>query len=510
MTDELNAVMDLGSNSVRLVIYQQGPHGTQQELDNLKQTVRLSSHLDSHNMLSEKGIQRTVRIISQFKQLCDAYGVTRIVGVATQAVRMAVNRDTLLQRITEHTGIEFRVVSGQEEAHYGYLAVVNSIPFEQGVTIDIGGGSTEITYFQDRKLVYSTSIPYGAVSLTREAIHSDPPTAKDLKALEKAILSQLEQHSWLKDLNCPVIGMGGTARSVGRIHQRQRDYPLNILHGYAMRPAEVTAILDMVRSLPVEKRSETNGLSGDRADIIIAGMTILDQVLKHVDGTEFVISNKGLRDGVLMEQVLQTLNQTELPDMLMYSIQNIHDHFRLNDNHAFHVWKLAEQLLFDLMEYRVITDNYEASRCLQVAALLHDIGRTISIYNARNHNFYLLLQVPLLGITHRERVLAAAIAAFKTTKQITAVLADYQEFLTEEDVLLISQLGTVLGLARMLDRTESKVVKDIHLVPKTKGFVLRVKADKPLHLELELASDWLKKWRKTFQSDIRLEVEQID
>ncbi|QSO50789.1 Ppx/GppA family phosphatase [Alicyclobacillus curvatus] len=510
MTDELHAVMDLGSNSVRLVIYQQGPHGTQQELDNLKQTVRLSSHLDSKNMLSEKGIQRTVDIIAQFKQLCDAYGVTRIGAVATQAVRMAVNRDVLLRRIAEQTGIQFRVVSGEEEAHYGYLAVVNSLPFEEGVTIDIGGGSTEITYYRDRKLMYSTSIPYGAVSLTREAIQSDPPSAKDLKALETTIVSQLEQHAWLKNLNCPVIGMGGTARSVGRIHQHECNYPLNILHGYAMRSSEVTEILHHVRSLPVDKRGEINGLSGDRADIIIAGMTILDQVLKRVNGTEFVISNKGLRDGVLMEQVLHALHQSELPDMLMYSIQNIHDHFHLNDKHAFHVWQLADQLFSDLTDYDQIASGNEVRRCLQVAALLHDVGRTISIYNARNHNFYLLLQVPLLGITHRQRILAAAVAAFKTTKQITTVLAGYEEFLTGDDISLITQLGTILGLVRMLDRTEINAVEDIHLVQKAKGFVLRVKANRPLFLELELAGDWLKKWRKAFQSDIRLEVVQID
>ncbi|MDI3328886.1 MAG: Ppx/GppA phosphatase family protein, partial [Alicyclobacillaceae bacterium] len=497
-------------NSVRLVIYQQGPHGTQREVDNLKQTVRLSSHLTPDNVITEKGIQLTVRVLGQFKQLCDAYGVTEIVGVATQAVRAAENRDELLNRVFEETGIRFRVVSGEEEARYGYLAVVNSIPLEEGVTVDVGGGSTEITYFRRRRLVHWASIPLGAVSLTREWIRSDPPSPKEMKELERAIRDRLDQCPWLEGLRCPVIGMGGTARSIARVHQRRRHYPLHLLHGYKMWPTEVTAILDMVRSVPLEKRGDIDGLSADRADIIVAGAAMLDQVLKRVEATHFVISNKGLRDGILMEEVLRARGQDLLPDMLMYSIENIHDHFRLNAEHAFHVWRLADGLFSAMVKHRWLPGGEEARRWLQVAALLHDIGRTISIYNASKHTFYLLLQVPLFGISHRDRILAAAIASFKTTKQIHAVLANYQEFLRDEDAATIARLGVLLRLARALDRTETGVVQSADLLRSGKNWKILIRAERPLGLELDLASEWLKKWRKVFQREIRLEVDQLD
>lgn len=509
MPDELKAVIDLGSNSVRLVIYQQGPHGTGQEIDNLKQTVRLSNHLDANNNISDKGISVTLGVLRQFKELCQAYQVKEIIGVATQAMRMAANRDMFLEQIFEATGIRFQVLPGTEEARYGYLAVVNSLPVSEGVTVDVGGGSTEISYFRDRKLIHHVSIPYGAVSLTREYVHSNPLPTKELKVLEQAITEHLGRYPWLEGLRCPVIGLGGTARSITRIHQRQHRYPLQLLHGYEMRPLEVTTILDMVRSLPLDKRSDISGLSQDRSDIIVAGTAILDQVLKRVEATKFVISNKGLRDGILMEQALQTLNQDILPDMLMYSIENIHDHFHLNREHAFHVWKLSSHMLAGVMKQGWLEESPDLERCLLAAALLHDLGRTVSIYNVRSHTFYLLLQVPLLGLSHRDRVIAAAIAAFKTTKQTTAALTEYQELLGDDDISAVGQMGVLLGLARALDRTKTSAVESVELLSVKGGHVLRLRTRHVVNLELNLATEWLKKWKKVFQREVRLEVEQI-
>ncbi len=502
----MKAVIDLGSNSVRLVVYQQGPHGTQHEVEDLKQTVRLSSHLTPKNKITDRGIALTVQVIHEFKRLCDAYGVTEVIGVATQAVRMAVNQAELLDRIRKETGIAFRVLSGAEEAYYGYLAVVNTVPLDEAVMVDVGGGSTEITYFRNRVMVQQISIPFGAVSLTRRFLRTDPPSQKDVNKLERAIRKQLDACEWLKGLRCPVVGVGGTARTIARIHQRRRHYPLGIIHGYEMWPTEVTAILDMLRSTPPEKRSEINGLSDDRADIIVAGAVMLDQVLQRVEASRLVISNKGLRDGILMEQILQHRGESVLSDMLGYSLENNLRRFQSSQRRSGHVWHLTQRLYAALVEQGWWTDDAEVWRWLRVAALLQDLGRAISIYNTSKHTFYLILQVSLFGISHRDRVLAAAIAAYKTSKRTQALLANYQEFLEEEDLLAISKAGVLLGLVRSLDRTGMGNVRDLHLIPAQGAWKLCLDVERPLGVELDASSKWLKKWRKVFQKEIRLEV----
>ncbi|MBE3555210.1 MAG: exopolyphosphatase, partial [Thermicanus sp.] len=326
----LKAVIDLGSNSVRLVVYQQGPHGTQKEIDNLKQVVRLSNHINREGRISEEGIRITVHVLRQFKQLCEAYEVEEIICVATQAVRIARNREELVERIYRETGIAVRILSGEEEARSGYLAVVNTIPLEEALTVDVGGGSTEITYFKDRKVMEKISIPYGGVNATKEFLEGDPPTSKEMKRLERTLLTELEKYPWTAGRRCPVIGMGGAARAVAKIHQAQRQYPLSILHAYQMWPYEVTGILELLRSTPLAKRKEMGGLSADRADIIIAGAAILDLVVRRAEANQFILSNKGLRDGILMEEVLKAKNEELLSDMLLHSIENNLDHFHMN------------------------------------------------------------------------------------------------------------------------------------------------------------------------------------
>lgn len=505
MPHEPMAVIDLGSNSIRMVLYELGPRGIYMELDDLKQVVRLNNYLDSGHVLSEEGIDRTVRTIGEFKLLCDAYHVTQIVGVATQSVRVAVNRSVLLERIRNNTGIAFQVITGEEEAQFGYLAAVNTLPYDTGMTVDIGGASTELTYFSKRQLRFRVSIPYGAVSLTQQYLQHDRVAAKDRHALEGAIRKELDRLLWTDDSQGPVIGIGGTARALARMHQRRIDYPLKILHGYPMSSADVSTVLAMVRSTPVQKRHEISGLSSDRADIIEAGITIVDQLMKRAATREFVLSSKGLRDGVMLDRVLGRRDSERWPDMLGHSIDYLMEHFHVNRDHAFHVWRMVDQLFSEMTEHRWMNGTFH--RPLKAAALLHDLGSSISIYNTSSHTFYLLLQVPMFGLSHRERIIAAAIAAFKSPKQVGTLLRPYQTLLSADDMTAIHQLGVLLGLARSLDRTHRGAVTRLRLTAEGESWKIWVACDRMSTLELNLASDWLKRARRVFQRAVVLEVE---
>lgn len=505
MPQEPTAVIDLGSNSIRIVLYELGPRGIYRELDDLKQVVRLNNYLDSRHVLSEEGIARTVRTIGEFKLLCDAYHVTQIIGVATQSVRVAVNRSVLLERIWNHTGIAFQVITGEEEAQFGYLAAVNTLPYDTGMTVDIGGASTEITYFTKRQLRFRVSIPYGAMSLTQQYLQHDRVTAKDRQALEGAIRKELDRLLWTIDAQGPVIGIGGTARALARMHQRRTDYPLKTLHGYPMSSADVSTVLDMVRSTPVHKRHDISGLSRDRADIIEAGITIVDQLMKRAAARAFVLSTKGIRDGVLLERVLGRRDLERWPDMLGNSIDYLMEHFHLNRDHAFHVWRMVDQLFSEMTEHQWMNGTFH--RPLKAAALLHDLGSSISIYNTSSHTFYLLLQVPMFGLSHRERIIAAAIAAFKSPKQIGSLLRPYQTLLNADEITAIHQLGVLLGLVRSLDRTHRGAVTRLRLTAEGESWKIWVASERMSSLELNIASDWVKRARRAFQREVILEVE---
>ncbi|WP_054635461.1 hypothetical protein [Thalassobacillus sp. C254] len=179
MKKEKVGVLDIGSNSIRLVIHKIDDQKRYRQLHNLKQVARLSSHIDLDGRLTPEGFEVLKSALIQFEEIIQHHHVTKVKVAATAAIRNAVNQQDILDFIHKETSLYVRVLSGKEEAYYGYLAVVNSTSLREGITVDIGGGSTEVTYFHHRRLIYSHSFPFGALTLKNNftgKMETDRPT----------------------------------------------------------------------------------------------------------------------------------------------------------------------------------------------------------------------------------------------------------------------------------------------------------------------------------------------
>jgi exopolyphosphatase/guanosine-5'-triphosphate,3'-diphosphate pyrophosphatase len=462
--DQQFGIIDLGSNSVRLVIYRKDE--TIQEIDNVKSVLRLSAHINKNGEIDKKGTETLIECLKRYSQFCRMRGVEKIYGIATAAVRSATNKDALIEEILEETGIPFRVLSGGEEAYFGYLAVVNTLPYCEAITVDIGGGSTEITYFKDRLLVYSHSFSFGAVTLFQ--IFGD-----DIDKIRNFVTEQLNTQDWIRGKQCPVIVMGGTARNLARIHQRKIGYSLSSLHNYVMNRGEVEWTLLQIDYMPMEQRKEINGLSKDRADILPAGITVFLAVMDQVQSKQLVSSNKGLRDGFLFDMLFKNDNGI-LPDILEYSTDQFMKRYRVDTKHALHVSQLAVQVFDTLKEVGCHAWGSRERSLLQAAAQLHDIGRSINIIEATKHTFYLIENVLLLGVTHKERIIIALSASFINSRQLATFASAHRSLLTKEDEKLASQLGAIVFLAKSLDRNMDQRIKGVQIFPTKKKLALRV------------------------------------
>ena len=255
--ERLFAIIDLGSNSVRLVLYRVDENEIVQEIHNMKSVLRLSSRINEKGEIDKIGVEMLLNCLKKYKQFCTEYSIHRIHGIATAALRSAANREEILNWIEQETNIQFRLLEGKEEAYYGYLAIVNTIDVDEAITIDIGGGSTELTYFQNRILKESYSFPFGALSLTQKF-------GEDLDSLREYVTEKLLTQHWIVGKRCPVIVMGGTARNLARTHQRQRGYSLSILHNYELSKNQLVQLLNWIKPLPVDQRRMIKGLSKDR------------------------------------------------------------------------------------------------------------------------------------------------------------------------------------------------------------------------------------------------------
>lgn len=500
------AIIDMGSNSVRLVIYYINDKGATYKLDDLKNTIRLSSHIDSNGSITEEGIKLTILCLKQFKQLCEARDVQYIKGVATAALRQAQNRNDVLFEIVKETGIQFQILSGEEEARYGFLAVHSSIDMDEAIIVDIGGGSTEISYMSDRRLRHSVSIPMGAVNITERYLRGlQIVSKKDTEPLLTDILMELANIPWLAGKRCPVIGLGGTARTMASIHQVQRRYSFNSIHNYRMDGLDIEHIYHLLRRTPLPLRREIEGLSSGREDIIVGGVTMFKAIKDYLDLEDFYVSTQGIRDGICQEILIREGSITLEDDIVSMHMKRFAHYYKINEAHSEHVMMLSVSLFRQMAAVGLLPYGEKEARLLAVAAYLHDIGRSINVYNTHSHTFYLLSNVNLPGLTHRERLLVALIASFKKAKILRNRIVEYDDILIETDEAIITALGCIILLARSLDRTASKQVKQVLLKQEELQYVVECVVGRKRSIEIDLAMESSKRFKKYlgFQLTVR-------
>ncbi|GAJ99129.1 hypothetical protein [Geomicrobium sp. JCM 19055] len=220
---ERMAIIDVGSNSIRLVIYGIDAKRRYRSLYNLKIAARLSEYLNEEDALKREGFIVLTQVFTQFKAVLDAQNVDHVEAVATAAIRRATNQQEILNHIEQSMGITIRVLSGEEEAYYGYLATINSTNIKDGLMFDMGGSSTEVVYFKNREIVESYSFPIGALTLAK-MWNEDQASMKRIRHVAHEHFRQL---SWLKKLGVPLIGVGGSVRQLAAVHRKRQQYPVS-------------------------------------------------------------------------------------------------------------------------------------------------------------------------------------------------------------------------------------------------------------------------------------------
>ena len=448
------AIIDVGSNSARLVISHIYKSGSYNMVFNQKEMLRLAQKTEGDGLLSKEAFDSTLQVMQSFAYMCRQYKTDKIIAVATAAIRNARNGSQLAKEVFEKTGIRLHIISGNMEAQLSYLGVINTLPMKDGIVFDLGGGSTELILFRNRKLVESVSIPLGAVNTTDIFhIRDTMPTF--------FISTRMEQYPWLKDANLPLIGVGGTARTVAKMIQRSRNYPSSRVHNYIFSAQSFRALFKKLQGTTLEERRNIPGLSEERADIILAGASIINCLLTQTNSKRIVTSGCGLREGLFYDYYSKTNNVPLIADdILEESTQNVLRLFSVNIEHNRHVADLALSMFDGWHGLHGLGRQYR--KILKTAALLHDIGITINYYSHARHSAYMILNAKIFGLTHAEQMLCAVTAGWHNgiAKRYFKNHA-YRPLLKEKDWNIAGILALLLALAESLDYSESNTVTAI-------------------------------------------------
>lgn len=499
LTGQRIGIIDIGSNSVRLVVYERTDSGSHRVVDGSKRSTRLSGKMDESGSLPQGDISELIDTLDHFKLICFNHGIGQIRAVATAAIRNAVNREEILNRIDTETGLHIELLSGEDEASFGFLGMINSLDADQGYLIDIGGGSTEVTLFKDRELVRSVSFPFGCVSLNKRFDSREGLSDESLKALESIVTAAVKDHPWLTEhAGLPLVGVGGTVRALGKVHQAAISYPLRQTHNYIIEKDGVDELFHSMRAMPLDRRRKLPGLSKDRADVIIPGIAILRVVFRAIRANHYRICGAGLRDGLFHSTRFP--DRPKLADPLAYSLKNLSAlHTEAPKQHVMQVNRLSLGLLEALKPSAKTALASEAERLLDAASQLHRIGASIDYYDYAPHTFYLIVHSQLNGMTHREIVMTAAIASFRGKGKAKTQTAPYRMLVTETDLDTVVKLGMLLQLAAALDRSETQRIGELSIRPQGNRLLLHPRFPRgPLAIERreveELAGEFKKLW----------------
>ncbi|MGH2319736.1 exopolyphosphatase [Planococcus sp. SE5232] len=474
MDQEKYAIIDIGSNTIRLVIYTRDKSGRFTESENVKAVARLRNYLNEDNVLEQDGIDILVKTLKSFQEVTRHHQLKDIQCVATAAVRQAVNQDDIMAAVEKETDFTIRILTEFEEANYGYLAVVNSTPFASGITVDIGGGSTELTYFNDRQLIFFYSFPFGALSLKQQFIEGDIPTKGELRELRSFLKEQFNQLEWLADKRLPLIGIGGSARNMAQVHQEHIEYPLSGIHQYMMSRNDVEEINDLLKSLDFSELQRLEGLSKDRADIIIPAVEVFHYLMELIDTKEFALSRKGLRDGFFYEETTKDFDLAVFPNVVEESFHELAIDYDINLTHAFHVTNSAMLISKKLEEIGLLSLEELDTKRLKLSSALYNLGSYIDSESSHQHTFYLLGNRTIDGLLHKERIIVALMASFKNKEVFKRNVNLYEDWFTKDELSKFSLLGAVIKLSYSLNATKRDIVENIELEEKDDKLVFSV------------------------------------
>jgi len=297
---ELVAVVDLGSTAVRLVLAHVTPDTGYRVLVEERVPTRLGG--GASGTLSREAIDETLRAVHRFFARYSPNGRgPRIVAVATSAVRDAENRERLLDPLRRDEGIDVQVLSARDEARLGVDAALESLSFNNGLVVDLGGASLQLSRVRRRKVVSMASLSLGAVRTTRRFVRSDPPSPRELRALRREIRTQLMIGLPPAARGEIVVGLGGTVRALAGIHLRSHSDRTR-RHGLLLHQSDVTTIRERLEGLSRRKRRRIRNLKAERVDIILAGAIVIEEVMVFGGYLTLAVCTRGIRDAILRRE----------------------------------------------------------------------------------------------------------------------------------------------------------------------------------------------------------------
>ena len=483
------AAIDIGTNSIHMIVVQVKPDLSFEIVDREKEMVRLGAGGLGGRALSPVAVAAALETLGRFKQLADSRQVDVIVAAATSAVREARNGGEFLAAVAARTGIRPRVISGIEEARLIHMAAVYGVDASNGTTvvIDVGGGSMEVSLGTATEARLARSFTLGAIRLTDRYVESDPLSRGNERRLVKHI--RAEVGAFARQVRAAgfdrLIATSGTSLSLGEVAMSgRRLFDSDTIHHTRLSAKQLHRTRKQVVALDLAHRLKLPGLDSRRADLIVAGAVLLDTVVRLFGASDVTLCDFALREGLVLDFVRRNRRQIasidRYPDIRRRSVVELGERCRWYPEHAEHVARLALSL-FD-QAAAVHRLGQRSREWIEFAALLHDVGGHIAYIGHDKHSYYLIRNGGLRGFEPEEVEAIALMARYHRRgrpKKNDKAFASLPPMARRA----VRVGAAVLRMAESLDRSHGQVVDRVELEPEKDRYRLVLRARGPAELE---------------------------
>ena len=500
------AAIDIGSNSIRLVVACPLQGGQFRIIDEERRSTRLAHRLGTNGKLDGKSMQRTLDELQQFKKLVDSIEVSRLDTIATCAVREATNGPAFIKRVKDETGLDVRVISAEEEALYSFRSVQAAFDIsDSNVAIaDIGGGSTEIVYASAGHVekIYATKL--GAVRLT-ERFSGTNGLFEDASGLVRKYAAEELKDTVTKRPFTPQVlyGTGGTFTALASMMIALRGEDSQMIWGYRLTRADVRHLLDRLSSMTIKSRRSIAGLSADRADIIIAGVAIVGEVMDRLKTNILRVHTGGVRDGLLLEMT-DSLKLSREPEIdSAKAVETFALSCGADLAHAKHVAYLSGQIYDELAKAKIVSGADRS--LLTTAAIMQDVGYLINYKQHHKHTYQLIVNSQLPGFRRHDLELIANVARYHRGARPKKKHTNFRK-LAKEDRLRVRQLAGILQVAGGLDRGHLQRVQSVKISAMDDKLLIEISSNGDPDLELWAARGRVALLERAFRRDVVIQL----
>jgi exopolyphosphatase/guanosine-5'-triphosphate,3'-diphosphate pyrophosphatase len=509
------AAIDIGSNSIHMIVVQVRPDLSFEVIDREKDMVRLAAGgLDGRN-LTPTAMAAGIQTLAKFRRLADSHKVDEIVAAATSATREAENGGDFMAEVERQTGIHIRVISGTEEARLIHLAAGYGVDVggSTAVVIDIGGGSVEITLGTATQLTAGRSFKAGVIRLTERFVKSDPLAGRDERRIVKHLTR--EMGTYLDGLKARgfdrVIGTSGTILSLGAVAAGQSVGAGGDVRNLRVPAKQIHRLRKQLVAADIQQRLAIPGLDPRRADLSVAGSILLDTILRRLGADDLTLCDLALREGLVLDYIHRNsarIRKVErYPDVRRRSVIELGERCGYWSEHAQQVARLALSIFDQTRSVHGLGDRER--EWLEYGALLHDIGVHISYERHHRHSYYLIRNGDLRGFDPQEIAVIALIARYHRQ---AAPKKSHEGFGELGGTLrrTVRALAAMVRLAEGLDRSHAQALAGIDLYPRDDDYLARLRAAGDAELELWAAHRHVAPLEKLLDKPVRFEVAGSD